>query len=52
MRSTCPGKVIVSGPVAASSRFAGTRATVPMLTEPTSEQRQAFDLIGAVIPLA
>jgi Transposase DDE domain len=33
-------------------RFAGTPATVPVLTEPTSEQRQAFDLIGAPIPLA
>jgi hypothetical protein len=32
-------------------RFPGTRATVPVLTEPTSEQRQAFDLIGAPIPL-
>ncbi len=32
-------------------RFAGTPATVPVLTEPTSEQRQAFDLIGATIPL-
>jgi hypothetical protein len=32
-------------------RFAGTPATVPVLTEPTSEQRQAFDLIGAAIPL-
>jgi hypothetical protein len=32
-------------------RFAGTQATVPMLTEPTSEQRQAFDLIGVPIPL-
>ena len=32
-------------------RFAGTRATVPMLTEPTSAQREAFDLIGAPIPL-
>jgi hypothetical protein len=32
-------------------RFAGTRATVPMLTEPTSTQRQAFDLLGAPIPL-
>jgi hypothetical protein len=32
-------------------RFAGTQATVPMLTEPTSAQRQAFDLIGAPIPL-
>src|SRR5436190_1408432 len=32
-------------------RFAGTRATVPMLTEPTSAQREAFNLIGAPIPL-
>jgi hypothetical protein len=32
-------------------RFAGTRVTVPMLAEPTSAQRDAFDLIGAPIPL-
>jgi hypothetical protein len=32
-------------------RFAGAAATVPMLAEPTSTQRQAFDLIGAPIPL-
>ncbi len=32
-------------------RFAGTTATVPMLTEPTSAQREAFNLIGAAIPL-
>ena len=32
-------------------RFAGTPATVPVLTEPTSRQRQAFDLIAAPIPL-
>jgi Transposase DDE domain len=32
-------------------RFAGAPAAVPVLTEPTSEQRQAFDLIGAPIPL-
>jgi hypothetical protein len=32
-------------------RFTGTRASTDMLTEPTSEQRQAFDLIGAPIPL-
>jgi Transposase DDE domain len=32
-------------------RFAGTPATVPVLTEPTSEQRQAFDLIAAPIPV-
>ena len=31
--------------------FAGTPAAVPVLTEPTSEQRQAFELIGAAIPL-
>jgi hypothetical protein len=33
-------------------RFAGTPATVPVLAEPTSEQRQAFELIGATIPLS
>jgi hypothetical protein len=36
-------------------QFAGTTATVPVpvpvLTEPTSEQRQAFELIKAAIPL-
>jgi hypothetical protein len=32
-------------------QFAGTRVTVPMLAEPTSAQRQAFDLIGVPIPL-
>jgi len=32
-------------------RFAGAPAEVPMLTEPTSTQRQAFDLIGTPIPL-
>ena len=32
-------------------RFAGTTATIPMLAEPTSAQRQAFELIGAAIPL-
>jgi hypothetical protein len=32
-------------------RFAGTQATVPMLTEPTSTQREAFRLLGAPIPL-
>jgi hypothetical protein len=32
-------------------RFAGTPAAVPVLTEPTSEQRQAFELIGTPIPL-
>ncbi len=32
-------------------RFAGTAVTTPMLTEPTSTQREAFDLIGAPIPL-
>ena len=33
-------------------RFAGTRAEVPMLTEPTSTQREAFTLINAAIPLS
>jgi hypothetical protein len=31
--------------------FAGTTTTVPMLAEPTSAQRQAFDLISVPIPL-
>jgi len=32
-------------------RFTGTQVTIPMLTEPTSVQRQAFSLLGAAIPL-
>jgi hypothetical protein len=32
-------------------RFAGTTATIPMLAEPTTTQREAFDLIGEPIPL-
>jgi len=32
-------------------RFTGTRATVPMLAEPTSTQREAFRLLGVPIPL-
>jgi len=32
-------------------RFAAAPTTVPMLAEPTSAQREAFDLIGAPIPL-
>ena len=32
-------------------RFAGAKATVPMLAEPTSAQREAFTLIGTPIPL-
>jgi hypothetical protein len=32
-------------------RFAGATATVPMLAEPTSTQRDAFHLIGAPVPL-
>jgi hypothetical protein len=32
-------------------RFAGTNAITDMLTEPTSAQREAFDLIGVPIPL-
>jgi len=32
-------------------RFKETTATIPMLTEPTTAQRQAFDLISTPIPL-
>ena len=32
-------------------RFGGAGTEIPVLAEPTSEQRQAFDLIGAAIPL-
>ena len=32
-------------------RYAGTQVSIPMLTEPTSAQRQAFELLGAAIPL-
>jgi hypothetical protein len=32
-------------------RFTGTKATVPMLAEPTGTQREAFSLLGAAIPL-
>jgi hypothetical protein len=32
-------------------RFTGTAVTVPMLTEPTSAQQEAFDLISTPIPL-
>jgi hypothetical protein len=32
-------------------RFTGTAVTVPVLTEPTSAQQEAFDLIGTPIPL-
>jgi hypothetical protein len=32
-------------------QIAGAPAEIPVLTEPTSEQRQAFDLIGVPIPL-
>jgi Transposase DDE domain len=31
-------------------RFAGTPVPVPVLTEPTPRQKEAFDLIGAAIP--
>ena len=31
--------------------FAGTPAAVPVLTDPTSRQKEAFELIGAAIPL-
>jgi hypothetical protein len=33
-------------------RFGATGTEIPVLAEPTSAQRQAFDLIGAAIPLA
>ena len=33
-------------------RFGGTGTEIPVLAEPTSTQRHAFDLIGAAIPLA
>jgi len=32
-------------------RYTGTQATIAMLTEPTSARRQAFELLGAAIPL-
>ena len=32
-------------------RFTSADAAVPMLTEPTPTQRQAFELISAPIPL-
>ncbi|MGO8895417.1 MAG: IS1634 family transposase [Streptosporangiaceae bacterium] len=32
-------------------RFTGTQVTIPMLTEPTSAQREAFTLLGTTIPL-
>jgi hypothetical protein len=32
-------------------RFADATATIPILAEPTSEQREAFQLIGTAIPL-
>jgi hypothetical protein len=32
-------------------RFHGTHAAVPVLTDPTSRQQEAFDLIGVTIPL-
>ena len=32
-------------------RFTGTQADIAMLAEPTSTQREAFDLIGVPVPL-
>jgi hypothetical protein len=32
-------------------RYTGTQITIPMLTEPTSVQREAFSLLGTAIPL-
>jgi hypothetical protein len=39
------------GTLTRNELFADAPANVPVLTEPTSEQRQAFDLIEAAIPL-
>jgi hypothetical protein len=33
-------------------RYTGTQITIPMLAEPTSIQRHAFELLGAAIPLS
>jgi hypothetical protein len=33
-------------------RYTGTQVTIPMLAEPTSTQRQAFELLGTAIPLS
>jgi hypothetical protein len=32
-------------------RYTGTQVTIPMITEPTSTQREAFTLLGTAIPL-
>jgi Transposase DDE domain len=32
-------------------RYTGTQVIIPMLTEPTNTQRQAFELLGTTIPL-
>jgi hypothetical protein len=60
----CSGRMRSAGGIAAAALrgylqpqprlplTAGTRALVPMLAEPTSTQREAFDLIGAPIPVA
>ena len=47
-----PGLLAHLGTLARNElRFAGTPAAVPVLTDPTSRQQEAFDLIGAAIPL-
>ena len=63
-RSACPGTRPEPSPVTTSAdltgghparnqvRFSGATTDVPMLTESTSAQREAFDLIGVPIPLA
>ena len=33
-------------------RYTGTQITIPMLAQPTSIQRHAFELLGAPIPLS
>jgi len=47
-----PGLLAHLGTLARNElHFAGTTAAVPVLTEPTTRQKEAFDLIGAAIPL-
>jgi hypothetical protein len=46
-----PGLLAHLGTLARNElHFAGTPAAVPVLTQPTSRQQEAFDLIGAAIP--
>ena len=45
------GQQLVPAAEAVQVRFTGTRATIPMLPEPTSVQHEAFTLLGTAIPL-